>query len=156
MNRLPDRALTLYPGTGLTVKWPTGWTESMITEMKRVTVYALCALLFAATTGQAIARYDCRATGVQDQASCCCDMPAEDGAAAQCGCCDVRYEDATPKVAGAKSKLIGGHEMVALDVVSDVSTVVLDRSAVTTYSRDDPGPPLDGPARFILFCSFLC
>ena len=128
----------------------------MITEMKGATVYALCALLFAAATGQAIARYDCRATGVRDQASCCCDSQAENGSASQCGCCDVRYEDATPKVAEAKSKLIGGDEIVALDIVSSASTVVLDRSAVATHSRDDPGPPPDGPARFVLFCSFLC
>jgi len=128
----------------------------MITEMKRATVYTLCALLLAATTGQAIARYDCRATGVRDQASCCCDAPAENGAASQCGCCDVRYEDATPKVAEAKSELIDGHGIVVLDVVSNASTVVLDRSAVAAHSRDDPGPPLDRPGRFILFCSFLC
>ena len=134
--------------------WPAGRPESMIPEMKRATVCALCALLFAAATGQAIARYDCRATGVRDQASCCCGVPA--GAASGCGCCDVRYEDATPKVAEAKSELIGGDGMVALDVVSDASTVVLDRSAMVAHSRDDPGPPPDGPARFVLFCSFLC
>ncbi len=128
----------------------------MITEMKGAMVYALCALLFGAATGQAIARYDCRATGGRAQASCCCGAPVENGVASECGCCDVRYEDATPKVAEAKSELIGGDGMVALDVVADASIVVLDRSAVATHSRDDPGPPPDGPARFVLFCSFLC
>ena len=135
--------------------WPARRPGSIITEMKRATVYTLCVLLLAAVTGQVTARYDCRITGAKDQASCCCKNTA-DSAVAQCGCCNVRYQDNTPEVVQAKFRATDDQGILVVELVSEASAAVLDPSALAPHALDDPGPPLDRPRRHILFCSFLC
>ena len=123
--------------------------------MKRLTVHALYLLLLTATTGQVTARYDCRVTGVTNQSSCCCEDEAK-SVGAQCGCCDIRYQDGTPEVAKAKPPTAQGDGILVVGLVSDASIVLSDPSSGPTDSTDDPDPPSKGPGRHIFFCSFLC